>query len=324
MDSMRSLNTSLPQAPAGSGNNSSLPGPEPPEELLQAFKTAALSVTTLYKNSVRGQAHARHQGYQEALEDISAFLDRECFALDAFQGAKIRHWLNERIDGSAAPTMGTGEGDENREQTEKNSTRTASTHETCQCQHHPHQQSRHQHPQHTREISPPAFTFAAGGPTFPTYSPKEHINGGNTEDLVMQLDGENTEQAPAAGAGAHASTASNLTSASVFDPSHISAPFSSSSAASTSSSTADSSAPSFNPSLRHTRNAMRQGNSFANSNSNDNNNSNNIFLGTKRKYAFGELFDISNLPGLGGNGGGMNGKDGFGHGHGGPKRGRFL
>ncbi|KAJ5505552.1 hypothetical protein N7453_004509 [Penicillium expansum] len=42
MDSMRSLNTSLP---------SSTPRPQPPEQLLQQFKAAALSVTNLYKNA---------------------------------------------------------------------------------------------------------------------------------------------------------------------------------------------------------------------------------------------------------------------------------
>lgn len=93
MDSMRSLNTSLP---------SSAPYPQPPEQLLQAFKTAALSVTNLYKSAVSDQAQARQAGYQEAIEDLLNFLDRENLGLGDGEGWKVRQWATERADGTAA------------------------------------------------------------------------------------------------------------------------------------------------------------------------------------------------------------------------------
>lgn len=93
MDSMRSLNTSLP---------TSTPRPQPPEQLLQAFKTAALSVTNLYKTAVADQAQARQAGYQEAIEDLLAFLDRENLGLTDGEGWKIRQWATERMDGTGA------------------------------------------------------------------------------------------------------------------------------------------------------------------------------------------------------------------------------
>ncbi|KAK5303049.1 hypothetical protein LTR99_006006 [Exophiala xenobiotica] len=75
MDSMRSLNTSLPST-----------RPAPPEQLLQAFRNAALSVTNLYKSAVTDQNSARQTGYQEALEDLLSFLDRENLGLQDGEG----------------------------------------------------------------------------------------------------------------------------------------------------------------------------------------------------------------------------------------------
>lgn len=90
MDSMRSLNTSLPSARSA-----------PPEELLQAFRNAALSVTNLYKSAVTDQNVSRQAGYQEALEDILSFLDRENLGLQDGEGWRVRQWATERYDGSA-------------------------------------------------------------------------------------------------------------------------------------------------------------------------------------------------------------------------------
>ena len=98
MDSMRSLNTSLPR---------SSPRPRPPEQLLQSFKSAALSVTNLYKNAVHEQTHARHMGYQEAVEDLLNFLDKENLGLGDGEGWQVRQWATERSDG-----MGTFASDE--------------------------------------------------------------------------------------------------------------------------------------------------------------------------------------------------------------------
>lgn len=94
MDSMRSLNTSLPSA-----------RPAPPEALLQAFRTAALSVTNLYKSAVTDQNASRQAGYQEALADILSFLDRENLGLQDGEGWRVRQWATERYDGSALPQL---------------------------------------------------------------------------------------------------------------------------------------------------------------------------------------------------------------------------
>ncbi len=93
MDSMRSLNTSLP--------SSSSTRPAPPEQLLQAFRNAALSVTNLYKSAVTDQSNSRQAGYQEALEDLLGFLDRENLGLQDGEGWRVRQWATERYDGSA-------------------------------------------------------------------------------------------------------------------------------------------------------------------------------------------------------------------------------
>lgn len=91
MDSMRSLNSSLPSSRS---RRSQAP------ELLQAFKNAALSVTNLYKTAVTDQANTRHLGYQDALEDLLSFLDKENLGLQDGEGWRIRQWATERFDGS--------------------------------------------------------------------------------------------------------------------------------------------------------------------------------------------------------------------------------
>ncbi|KAL4896823.1 hypothetical protein BDV59DRAFT_199168 [Aspergillus ambiguus] len=97
---MRSLNTSLP---------SSTPRPQPPEQLLQSFKAAALSVTNLYKNAVYEQSQAKQAGYQEAIEDLLHFLDKENLGLDDGEGWRVRQWATERSDGTAVPSDEEGE-----------------------------------------------------------------------------------------------------------------------------------------------------------------------------------------------------------------------
>lgn len=94
---MRSLNTSLP----GTSPPKQQPqqGGEPPEQLLQAFKAAALSVTKLYKTAALDQTRARSEGYQDALDDLLSFLDKEDIGLSDGEGWKIRRWATERLDG---------------------------------------------------------------------------------------------------------------------------------------------------------------------------------------------------------------------------------
>jgi len=103
MDSMKSLNTSLPTSSTYQ---------QPPEQLLQAFKAAALSVTNLYKSAVSDQGQARQAGYQDAIEDLLSFLDRENLGLGDGEGWKVRQWATERLDGTT--NTAAGESDDER------------------------------------------------------------------------------------------------------------------------------------------------------------------------------------------------------------------
>lgn len=95
---MRSLNTSLPRTTHSrtTGQQQSQP---PPESLLSAFKAAALSVTALYKNAASDQARSRAAGYQDALDELLVFLDRESLGLGDGEGWRVRQWATERLDG---------------------------------------------------------------------------------------------------------------------------------------------------------------------------------------------------------------------------------
>ncbi|KAI9642890.1 hypothetical protein NHQ30_008624 [Ciborinia camelliae] len=96
MDSMRSLNTSLPGGKSPSKHQNS----EPPQQVLIAqFKAAALSVTNLYKTAAADQGRARAEGYQDALDELLSFLDKEDIGLSDGEGWRIRRWATERLDG---------------------------------------------------------------------------------------------------------------------------------------------------------------------------------------------------------------------------------
>ena len=114
---MRTLNTSLP-----SNQNSSRPhSDQPPEQLLQAFKNAALSVTTLYKQTVSEQSNARLAGYQDAIDDLLSFLDREHIGLRDGDGGKIRQWATERCEkGGHGTTPGDSDDDRGEIEDSKN------------------------------------------------------------------------------------------------------------------------------------------------------------------------------------------------------------
>ncbi|KAK8048899.1 hypothetical protein PG994_010629 [Apiospora phragmitis] len=81
-------------------------GLDSPEQLMDAFKNAALSVTKLYKTSAAAQTKARSDGYQDCLEDLLAFLEKQNIGLADGEGRQIRLWVNERYegrDGSSQP-----------------------------------------------------------------------------------------------------------------------------------------------------------------------------------------------------------------------------
>jgi len=71
----------------------------PPQDLLSAFRAAALSVTTLYKSAASLQAPARAEGYQDAIEDLLLFLDKEHIGLGDGEGWRIRQWATGKLDG---------------------------------------------------------------------------------------------------------------------------------------------------------------------------------------------------------------------------------
>ena len=109
MDSMRSLNRSLPSTPPNR--------PAPPEQLLQAFRQAALSVTNLYKSAAGDHDSIRQGGYQEAIDDLLKFLDRENLGLQDGEGWRIRQWATAKYDASYAQHS-EGEEEEDTSETE--------------------------------------------------------------------------------------------------------------------------------------------------------------------------------------------------------------
>lgn len=112
MDSMRSLNKSLPPSPRHRSA-------KPPEKLLQAFKSAALSVTNLYKTAASDEVQARFQGYQDALDNLLAFLDKESLGLGDGEGWKVRKWATERLGGNPLAGGGSDSDDERGETTKR-------------------------------------------------------------------------------------------------------------------------------------------------------------------------------------------------------------
>lgn len=73
-----------------------------PEQLLDVFKAAALSVTKLYKTSAQIESRARTDGYQDCIEDLLSFLDKEDIGLCDGEGWRIRRWATERLNGRGA------------------------------------------------------------------------------------------------------------------------------------------------------------------------------------------------------------------------------
>jgi hypothetical protein len=98
MDSMRSLNTSLPKT-------------KRQPDVHQSFRTAALNVTNLYKSALADLDRARADGYQEALEELLGFLDRENIGVGYGEGWRIRQWTTERLEG-ALPKQSSSDSDE--------------------------------------------------------------------------------------------------------------------------------------------------------------------------------------------------------------------
>lgn len=92
---MRSLNTSLPKT-------------RRQPDVHQSFRTAALNVTNLYKAALADLDRARTDGYQEALDELLSFLDKENIGVGDGEGWQIRQWATERLDGSSLPNKQSG------------------------------------------------------------------------------------------------------------------------------------------------------------------------------------------------------------------------
>lgn len=93
---MRGLNTALPRASPPKSSAT------PPEQLLQAFKDAALSVTKLYKTAAADQAKTRAEGFQDCLDELLTFMDKGDLGISDGEGWKIRQWATARLDGREA------------------------------------------------------------------------------------------------------------------------------------------------------------------------------------------------------------------------------
>ncbi|KAH7025994.1 uncharacterized protein B0I36DRAFT_152368 [Microdochium trichocladiopsis] len=96
----------------GSSPIKQAPAADSPEQLLDAFKAAALSVTKLYKTSAAAQSKARADGYQDCLDDLLAFLDRRNLGVSDGEGWQIRKWATERLEGRDGNSHGTESEDE--------------------------------------------------------------------------------------------------------------------------------------------------------------------------------------------------------------------
>jgi hypothetical protein len=99
MDSMRSLNKSLPKT-------------KRQPDVHQSFRTAALNVTNLYKSALADLDRARSDGYQEAIEELMHFLDKENIGTGIGEGWRIRQWAAERLEGAPKQPGSDSEEDE--------------------------------------------------------------------------------------------------------------------------------------------------------------------------------------------------------------------
>lgn len=288
MDSMRALNTSLPTPP-----------PPPPEQLLQAFKNAALSVTNLYKAAAADQSQIRHNGYQEAIADLLSFLDDENLGLQDGEGWRVRQWATERLDGLGAvsdderddvdKTRGSSPVSSRKphREPESRSHRSATSSSPAPSNHVesiPTSASAESHPLTSTPIAEApsftprstAFTFTAG-PSLPQSNEVEMQSTDNSRH--RSKDCESDSETETTSRAVTASTPSRTT--------------------------------------RTIRTPHRLGGMTRNtSHSSSRDNSNSWSQGTKRKVHFPDFFDIQNIG---------NGKDHFGGGSGGGgKRSRFL
>lgn len=162
MDSMRSLNRSLPSARSSRHTA--------PEDLLPAFKQAALSVTNLYKSAANYHDSMRQAGYQDALDDLLKFLDQENLGLQDGEGWRVRQWATTRYDVSH---LQQSESDEEEAAEPENANRSSSPEKHAEEEEHPQSEiqqtpssSQDNHSQQSNSGTEPpqqsTFQFSAG------------------------------------------------------------------------------------------------------------------------------------------------------------------
>jgi hypothetical protein len=69
-------------------------------DLIDAFRSAAVNVTSLFRAATAAQKQAHVDGYQECLRDLVGFLDSEDLGLRDGEGWKIRAWAMDKINGN--------------------------------------------------------------------------------------------------------------------------------------------------------------------------------------------------------------------------------
>lgn len=92
---------------------------ESPEQLIDVFKAAALSVTKLYKSSVAAESRARQDGYQDCLDDLLTFIDKEAASLGDAGLNRLRRWAADRRDGRDT-TLSTSESEDETDKGDSN------------------------------------------------------------------------------------------------------------------------------------------------------------------------------------------------------------
>ncbi|MCJ1307763.1 hypothetical protein MMC25_001411 [Agyrium rufum] len=291
MESMRTLNRSLPRSSRRS--HSKL---RPSEQLLQDFKTAALSVTNLYKNAASDEARVREAGYQDALDELLVFLDKENLGLGDGEGWKVRRWATERLDGSP-PAQATSDSDEERAEPEKR----AESPQTRQ-----EEQQRTASPETVVRAPSSKSSSPVRESPKPSIQTQDPASPQPPEPIVLPMPDSftftSTHPYPRDITMHSSDDAEPRSPQSINDNSNTIAP------PTTSSSSVRFE---FVP-PRSTRSQHKHGNRHRSSNA-----ARNLGFGAggKRKVAFGDFFDLGNL-------GDGNGKDTFGGGN--PKRGRMI
>ena len=283
MDSMRPLSNSLPPA------RRRLDQPA----LLADFKAAALSVTNLYKTAAAAQDKARVAGYQDAIEDLLSFLDREELGLMDGEGWRVRQWATERLSEDAGGMAKKVESEDDVEEETKLEDRSSSPEVQRKVQSIPalamssSELTEENSRRSTKSEPPPdqlptidSFTFRSNH-AYPTNHDRE------TMDIDNAIIASSTPSTP------HAISSETTTPASVRVTTR--------------------------PNRRaHTNHNRQRGTNNSNMNGGTINLNLGAGAGSKRKLPYSDFFDISGI-----NFEGSERKDGSG-GRGGGKRGRFV